>query len=310
MKKTLIALAALAACAGITTRARTHDVAFTYRMGGGFPGDVNRTHPASILPGLMNATTPVRLYGDPVLVNQADNTVRGFAASDLGAIAPTQAALATSTSGGTGLAATTAYYYVVTALTALGESTRSNEQTVTTGAGATNSNTVSWAAVPNATGYKVYRGTQPGGELQYYTVGAVTSYVDTGAAVSGQGTPPAVNTTYPNKIAGIAVRPFPVQQQSGNMSAALGAATPPTSGVFDYLNDGFIIAKCNNFGANPSTKGGAVHIWVAASSGNHVQGGFEAAATAGSTIPVANAFWNGPPDANGVTEIQVFPAQS
>ena len=32
------------------TRQKTRDVAFTFRMGAGFAGDVNRTHPASIEP--------------------------------------------------------------------------------------------------------------------------------------------------------------------------------------------------------------------------------------------------------------------
>lgn len=63
-------------------RARTCDVAFTYRMGAGFPGDVNRTHPASVLPGLINTTNPPKLYGNPVIINTADNTHRGVIAAD------------------------------------------------------------------------------------------------------------------------------------------------------------------------------------------------------------------------------------
>jgi hypothetical protein len=51
MKKSLIALAVLAAyCAAAGSRARTLDAAITYRMGAGYPGDVNRAHPASIIP--------------------------------------------------------------------------------------------------------------------------------------------------------------------------------------------------------------------------------------------------------------------
>lgn len=85
MKKSLIALAALAvtgAAASTVNRIRTCDVAFTFRMGAGFPGDVNRTHPFSIEPGLMNTTNPIRRYGDPALINATGNTYRGFIAGD------------------------------------------------------------------------------------------------------------------------------------------------------------------------------------------------------------------------------------
>jgi hypothetical protein len=106
---------------------------------------------------------------------------------------PTQNAATTSTTGGT-LAAGT-YYYVVTAINSNGETTKSNEQSVTT-TGTTSSNTVSWASVSGATGYRIYRGTAAGGENTNFTVnsGSTTSYVDTGTAGTS-GTPPATNTT-------------------------------------------------------------------------------------------------------------------
>lgn len=63
-------------------RARTTDVAFTYRMGAGFAGEVNRTHPFSVTPNLQDPTTPVRMYGHPVLYSSANNSARGFAAGD------------------------------------------------------------------------------------------------------------------------------------------------------------------------------------------------------------------------------------
>jgi hypothetical protein len=110
---------------------------------------------------------------------------------------PVQAALATSTTGGT-LPATSSYKYYVTAITSAGETTVSNEQSVTTGAGATNSNTVSWAAVPNASGYNIYRTAAAGGtgtELKLDSVvgGSTVSYVDTGAKTPA-GALPASNT--------------------------------------------------------------------------------------------------------------------
>lgn len=194
MKKNLIAIAVHMLAMGGLVRARTTDVAFTYRMGAGFPGDVNRTHPASILPGLQNTTNPVRLYGDPAVIDTATNSYRGLVPAD-------------------------------TALT---------------------------------------------------------------------------------KVDGILVRPYPTQQMTGGPAAAIGTAAPNNSQPNDYLNEGFIIARCNNFAAQQPTKGGAVYVWVAASTGAHVQGGFESATSAGNTAgPITNLKWNGPTDANGITEIQI-----
>jgi len=176
-------------------RARTTDVAFTFRMGAGFPGDINRTNPFSAVPSLINTTTPPRLYGDPVLVNSADNSVRGFVVGD---------------------------------------------------------------------------------------------------------------TTTPTNIYGVAVRPYPTQQSSGGMSASIGAATPPSSGVIDVLRSGFIMAKIPP--GVTVAKGGSVYVWFAATSGNNIQGGFVGSATGGSTALINNAKFNGPADANGNVEIEVWPA--
>lgn len=199
MKKSLIALAAAQMVAAISAgfaRASTRDISYGYRMPAGFPGDVNRTHPASILPGLMTPTVAnkIRLYGDPCLIDTTQNAYRGLLASDT----------------------------------------------------------------------------------------AVT------------------------KIDGILVRPYPTQQATGGMSAAIGTAAPPDGpGVIDVINEGFVMVRCNNFAAQQPTKGGAVFIWVTASSGAHVQGGFESVANGANTIPVSNCKWNGPTDSNGITEIQI-----
>lgn len=193
-KKSFLASAALAAVliAG-PVRAQTCDVAFQFRMGAGFPGDVNRTHPASIVPGLQNVATPILLYGNPCVVDTATNSYRQLATTD-------------------------------TAVTV---------------------------------------------------------------------------------IDGILVRPYPVQQS--NTSQALGPGAPPATGAIDVLKDGYVIATCNNFAVNAPTLKGPVYIWIAASTGAHVQGTFEAGAGGGSnTVLVANAQWNGPPDANGISEIHIW----
>lgn len=106
---------------------------------------------------------------------------------------PVQLPASTSTTGGTGLAASTTYFYVITAIGPSGESLRSNERSVTTGTGTTNSNTLSWEAVNGATGYRIYRGTAAGAQNVYYAVGAVTGFTDTGAA-SAAGSPPVIAT--------------------------------------------------------------------------------------------------------------------
>lgn len=65
-------------------RAMVRDVAFTFRMGSGFPGDINRTHPVSVEPALQNVLTPATAYGQPVVADTAGatNTVRRLGAGD------------------------------------------------------------------------------------------------------------------------------------------------------------------------------------------------------------------------------------
>ena len=44
-------------------------MAFQFRMGAGFFGDVNRTHPFTVEPGLMDPTNPPTAYGQAVVVD-------------------------------------------------------------------------------------------------------------------------------------------------------------------------------------------------------------------------------------------------
>lgn len=64
--------------------AKVRDVAYGFRMGAGFAGDVNRTHPASIEPCMQNAATPLTLYGQAAVADTigATNTVRPIVAAD------------------------------------------------------------------------------------------------------------------------------------------------------------------------------------------------------------------------------------
>ena len=65
--------------------------------------------------------------------------------------------------GGAGGLAANTYYYVITAVTAAGETTRSNELSITVGA--SRSVNLTWATLPTSvTGVRVYRGTAAGAE--------------------------------------------------------------------------------------------------------------------------------------------------
>jgi hypothetical protein len=174
-------------------RVAFRDVAFKYRMGAGFAGDVNRTHPHSVEPALINVATPPTAYGQFVIAT-ATNDVRPFAAGDT-----------------------------------------------------------------------------------------------------------AVTNPY-----GMTVRPFPTQQTTGGMSATLGAATPPVTGVIDILRSGMIMAVLNT-GSAASAKGAAVFIWVAATVAGHVQGQLEAAANGGNTAALDATLvqFNGPADASGIVEVSL-----
>lgn len=178
---------AIARAVGDVVRSKTMDVAYGFRMNTGFPGDVNRTHPFSIEPTLNNATNPLDVYGNAVVIDSATNSVRKILATDTG----------------------------------------------------------------------------------------VTS------------------------IYGIGVRPFPTQQLSGGPNAAFGVAGVNATQPLDVLRSGYFMSKV----VGTPAKGAPAFLWIAASSGNHVQGGFEAASGGASTVQLTNVFFNGPAGTDGVGEL-------
>lgn len=105
-------------------------------------------------------------------------------------------------------------------------------------------------------------------------------------------------------IYGVLVLPFPLQGYSvtGYGSVQLGpqSAVPPTQGPVDVLKTGAITVSLK--GDAPAVKGAPAYIWVAASTGTHVIGGWEAAADGGNTI-AAPAIFRGPADSSGNVEI-------
>ena len=170
--------------------------AFSFRMGAGFPGDVGR-HFASIEPALIDASSPPTAYGQAVVIDQASNGVRPFAAGDTAITAP-------------------------------------------------------W---------------------------------------------------------GVTVRPYPIQQPQTNQdygAIGFGSAAPPTSGAIDILRMGYIMTVLPA-GSAAVKKGGAVFVWCAATSGAHIQGGFESAASGGNTAALDTELYQfkGPADSNGNVEISV-----
>lgn len=105
--------------------------------------------------------------------------------------APTGLGATAVGSGGTFAAAS--YFWKVTAITAAGETTGSNEATAAIALNG--SANLVWTASAEATGYKIYRGTVTNTQDRLVaTVGAVTSFTDTGAVGTGN-TVPGANTT-------------------------------------------------------------------------------------------------------------------
>jgi hypothetical protein len=167
-------------------------VAFTYRMGAGFAGDVNRAHPFSIAPAIPLAATPPTLYGQAVIADAGGAGVRPIVAGD----------------------------------------------------------------------------------------SAVTD------------------------LWGITVRPYPLQPASATNYGQVSLSDvpiPPTNQIIDLLSSGYIFVKVNG----TPVQGGRVYIWYAVASGAHVQGGFEAANTGGSTLQLNDRYYfNGGPDASGICELR------
>jgi hypothetical protein len=61
---------------------KTRDVAFSFRMGAGFAGAVNTSHPVSIRGFLKDPTNPPTFFGQAVALNPSSNAVRSYIVSD------------------------------------------------------------------------------------------------------------------------------------------------------------------------------------------------------------------------------------
>jgi hypothetical protein len=203
---------------------------------------------------------------------------------------PVNAAFATALTGGT-LAAGT-YYYCVSAINAYGETLASAETSQVT-TGTTSTVTVNWGAVSGATGYKVY-GRTTAGELLIATVGAVTTYIDTGA-ITPSGALPAANTTAYTVLwsdAGTNSGYKVVTNYAGNLLLQAGngtAYTAATSTDVLALSTGAVVMVWDD-GTNLNAQIGSGTVFTAA---RPVVTAGTAATTIASDNGVATGFFNG-----------------
>lgn len=104
-------------------------------------------------------------------------------------------------------------------------------------------------------------------------------------------------------IYGITVRPYPIQQgTTANYSGAVGfgGGGPAPGQPLDVLRSGYILGYINGV----PQKGGPVFVWVAASTGSHIQGTFEIVGSGGNTIALdSKSTFSAGVDANSNGEI-------
>jgi hypothetical protein len=98
-------------------------------------------------------------------------------------------------------------------------------------------------------------------------------------------------------ITGILTRPFPTTSSQD----PLGTSTVPAKGPVDRCKRGYVSVLLS--GATQPVKDGAVYCRIQNAAAGKFVGGFEAAADGGNTVAVANAYFTGPPDANGNVEV-------
>lgn len=117
----------------------------------------------------------------------------------------------------------------------------------------------------------------------------------------------AGDTTAPLYVA-LSARPYPFQPSTGSNygAATFGGGAPVAGQPMDNMTSGYMTCLLNDITA-ATVKGQQVYVWIAATSGVHVQGGIEAVSAGGSTIAIPGAYFNGPADANGNVEIALKP---
>jgi autotransporter-associated beta strand protein len=129
-------------------------------------------------------------------------------------------------------------YYVITAVTAQGETAASNEESIITAKGM-QTVILSWDPVANATGYNIYRRTAQGKEdvLMGSVSGSTLTFTDTGVGGTVH-SPPAGNQLVFNQIAKIADAPISLKPALtiGSESQLEGVITAPTQNAADLVD--------------------------------------------------------------------------
>jgi hypothetical protein len=144
---------------------------------------------------------------------------------DLGVTIAPPAGLAVTASGTGGTLAAGGHFWVVTAIDANGETSKSTEVNATT-TGSTSSAVLTWSAVNGATGYKVYRGTSTTNEnILVATLGNVLTYTDTGSSGTSA-SPPATNTAELSGNTALAIAPVQARIYEGQLQTIDQADTP------------------------------------------------------------------------------------
>jgi hypothetical protein len=103
---------------------------------------------------------------------------------------------------------------------------------------------------------------------------------------------------------GFTVRPFPggdITVAFPGGSVPFGSGTPAARGIIDVLRRGFMSVQLG--GSAAPQRQSSVWVWTAASSGAHVQGHVESVDPTTSGFKINRAFFRGPADAQGNTEI-------
>lgn len=125
------------------------------------------------------------------------NEPREFETIEAGTIVanlPNPVNLTAADSAGGLLAASTIFYYVVTAVSDEGETIMSAQATDTTTAG-NRQITLNWDDVPLATGYRIYRSLSNGGPYDFLATSGPSAYLDNGAATPNATIRPPLSNT-------------------------------------------------------------------------------------------------------------------
>ena len=99
-------------------------------------------------------------------------------------------------------------------------------------------------------------------------------------------------------VVGMFTRPYPFQSTDNNF----GGGVPPTSGILDFLRRGYVSVILKS---GTATKGAPVFVVTTAGGTSNLNDIVTSAAPAsgGTAVQVANCFFTGAADANGITEV-------